>query len=117
MISIVDSNLEGADRRCHPRHSDHSPIYVGDGAVARRCRLVDVSDGGARILIGRDAELPSFVILVDPETGLSRRAALVWRSAIEIGVRLLEEGVRYRVMTSVGARGWNTGQRSCRRAS
>jgi hypothetical protein len=117
MISIVDSNLEGADRRCHPRHSDHSPIYVGDGAVARRCRLVDISDGGARILIGRGAELPSRVILVDPETGLSRRAVLVWRSTIEIGVRLLEEGVRYRVMTSIDARSWNIGRRSCRRAS
>jgi len=117
MISIVDSNLEGADRRYHPRHSDHSPIYVGDGAVARRCRLVDVSDGGARILIGRDAELSSLVILVDPETGLSRRAALVWRNAIEIGVRLLEEGVRYRIMTSIDTPGWNIGRRSCRRAS
>jgi hypothetical protein len=117
MISIVDSNLEGADRRRHPRRSDHSPIYVGDGAVACRRRLVDVSDGGARISVGRGAEIPSLVILVDPETGLSRRAVLVWRSAIEIGVRFLEEGVRYRVMTSIDASGWNTGRRSCRQAS
>jgi hypothetical protein len=117
MKSIIDSSQAGADRRSHPRHDDRSPVYVGDGAVARRCRLVDVSDGGARILVGRGAELPSQVILVDPDTGLSRRAALVWRSEIEAGVRFLEDGVRYRVMTSTDDLGWNAGRRSHRLAS
>jgi len=117
MMSIIDSSQDGADRRSHPRYSDRSPVYVGDGALARRCRLVDVSDGGARIFVGRSAELASQVILVDPETGLSHRAALVWRSETEAGVRFLEQGVRYRVMTSTDDLGWKTGWRSYRQAS
>jgi hypothetical protein len=117
MMSIIDSSSDGADRRSHPRYSDRSPLFVGAGAVARRCRLVDVSDGGARIFIGKGAELASHVILVDPQTGLSRRAALVWRTEIEAGVRFLEEGVRYRVMTSADDLGWSIGRRSYRRAS
>ncbi|SFJ37071.1 PilZ domain-containing protein [Caulobacter sp. UNC279MFTsu5.1] len=117
MRSLIDSSPDGADRRGHPRYSDQSPVYVGDGAVARRCRLVDVSDGGARIFIGRGAELPAHVVLVDPGTGLSHRAALVWRSESEAGFRFVEEGVRYRVMRSAEDLGWNTGLRSYRRAS
>jgi len=117
MTSLIDSSPNGGDRRGHPRYSDHSPVYVGDGAVARRCRLVDVSDGGARIFVGRGAELPSRVVLVDPGTGLSHRAALVWRSESEAGVRFVEEGVRYRVMRSAEDLGWGAGRASYRRAS
>ena len=117
MISINDSCSDGADRRSHPRYSDRSPVYVGDGSLARRCRLVDLSSGGARILVGRGAELASHVILVDPRTGLSQRAAVVWRSEVEVGVRFLEEGVRYRVMTCTGDLGWNAGRDSYRQAS
>lgn len=117
MMSINDSSSDGADRRSHPRYTDRSPVYVGDGALARRCRLVDVSSGGARILLGRGAELASHVILVDPRTGFSHRAAVVWRSEMEAGVRFLEEGVRYRVMTCTGDLGWNAGRESYRKAS
>jgi hypothetical protein len=117
MMSINDSSSDGADRRSHPRYSDRSPVYVGDGALARRCRLVDVSSGGARIFVGRGAELSPNVILVDPRTGLSHRAAVVWRSEAEAGVRFLEEGVRYRVMTCAGDLGWNAGLGAYRQAS
>jgi len=42
---------------------------------------------------------------------------VVWRSEIEAGVRFLEEGVRYRVMTCTGDLGWNAGGDSYRQAS
>lgn len=109
MTSIIDSSAGGADRRAHPRYRDRGPIYVGDGAVARKCAFVDISDGGARIRVGRGAAFPTHVVLVDPMTGLSRRAALVWRTDTEIGVRFVQEGVRYRVLKSADDLGWDMG--------
>jgi hypothetical protein len=100
MTSIIDSSADGADRRAHPRYQDHSPVYVGDGAVARKCAFADVSEGGARIVVGKGATLPHDVVLVDPVTGFSHRVAVVWRSETEIGVRFVQEGVRYRVIKS-----------------
>lgn len=114
---MIDSSLEAADRRSHPRFRDRSPVCVGDGSVARKCSLVDVSEGGARIFVGAGVELPREVVLVDPRTGLSHRAALVWRTETEAGVRFVEEGVRYRVMTCANDLGWNTGGRGRRWAS
>ena len=114
---MIDSCSGGADRRIHPRFRDRSPVCVGDGSVARKCSLIDVSEGGARIFVGRGVELPARVILVDPRTGLSHRAALVWRTETEAGVRFVEEGVRYRVMTCANDLGWNLGASARRRAS
>ncbi len=117
MTSIIDSSSDYADRRRHPRYRDNSPVYVGDGAVARRCALVDVSEGGARIHVGAGAELARYVVLVDPRTGLSRRATVVWRTDTEAGVRFLGEGVRYRVMRSAQDLAWNISCQARRRAS
>jgi hypothetical protein len=117
MTSIIDSSPDGADRRSHPRYRDRSPVYVGDGAIARKCSLIDVSEGGARVFVGRGAELPLGIVLVDPRTGLSHHAALVWRTETEAGVRFLKVGVRYRIMTSTSDLDWNTGRHSHRRAS
>ena len=44
--------------------------------------------------------LPNRVVLVDPRTGHSRQAAVIWRSEAEAGVRFLERGARYRVLRS-----------------
>jgi hypothetical protein len=117
MTSMIDSCSGGADRRIHPRFRDRSPVCVGDGSVARKCSLIDVSEGGARIFVGRGVELPREVVLVDPRTGLSHRAALVWRTETEAGVRFVREGVRYRVMTSANDLGWARGDRARRWAS
>lgn len=108
MTSIIDSRTDGPDRRTHPRCRDQGLIYVGDGSIARRCAFIDISEGGARIAIGRGVEFPTDVVLVDPETGFSRRATVVWRSQTDIGVRYGGEGVRYRVMRRAGdvASGW-----------
>ncbi|HWU79393.1 MAG TPA: PilZ domain-containing protein [Caulobacter sp.] len=115
MTSIIDSSADGADRRVHPRYHDHSPVYVGDGAIARKCAFADVSEGGARIVVGKGAMLPRDVILVDPATGFSHRVAVVWRSETEIGVRFVQEGVRYRVLRSANDLGCYVRHRPSRR--
>ena len=117
MTSIIDSSVDGADRRVHPRYRDHSLVYVGDGATARKCVFVDVSEGGARIAVGKGVMLPRDVVLVDPATGFSHRAALVWRTTTEIGVRFVQEGVRYRVMRTTDDLSWNLGRPSRRWAA
>jgi hypothetical protein len=117
MTSIIDSCADGADRRSHPRYSDRSPVYVGDGALARKCSLIDISEGGARISVAKGVALPRDVVLVDPRTGLSHRATLVWRTETEAGVRFVKAGVRYRVMTSTDDLVRETVERPSRRAS
>lgn len=100
MTSMIDSSSAGAERRERPRYRDTSPVLVGDGAIVRQCTLLDVSEGGVRIAVGTVGKLPYDVALVDPCTGLSHRAKLVWQSDTEAGLRFVGEGVRYRVMTA-----------------
>lgn len=117
MSETIDSYGYDADRRDHPRYLDRSSVYVGDGGIARKCAFVDVSEGGARIAIGKGAALPHYVILVDPGTGFSHQAAIVWRTGTEIGVRFIQEGVRYRVLRSADDLRWTLGRPSRRWAA
>lgn len=96
---MSDSSSAGAERRTHPRYRDASPVLVCDGAAVQQCTLLDVSDGGVRIAVSKAGRLPDDISLVDPRTGLSQRAKLVWQSDREAGLRFVGEGVRYRVMT------------------
>jgi len=69
---------------------------------------MDSSEDGPRVRLGDNrAMLPSKVVLVDPSTGGSRLAAVVWRSEAEIGIRFLEQGQRYRVLRSATDLAWN----------
>jgi hypothetical protein len=98
------------------RHQDERPIYLCDGLIVRRCLLTDRSeDGGTVCLSDNRATLPSQVVLVDPHTGRSDLAAVVWRSETEVGVRFLRQGARYRVLRSTADLAWkaNIPDRRC----
>lgn len=91
------------------RRPDERPIYLCDGLIVRRCLLTDRSeDEGTVCLSDSRATLPSQVVLVDPNTGRSDLAAVVWRSETEVGVRFLQQGARYRVLRSTADLAWKT---------
>ena len=100
-----------------PRYQDSRLVYLCDGLVVRRCALDEDCDGGGRLRFAeRHTSLPGRVVLVDPRTGASRLAEVVWRSETEIGVHFLERGQRYRVLKSAADLAWNV-ETSGRRAS
>ena len=60
-------------------------IIGNDGSWGRNCRLVDVSDGGARLLTEKPLELPgSFTLALSGK--IARRCVLQWVDDCEIGV-------------------------------
>jgi hypothetical protein len=99
MRCATDASAEGLERRGHPRYREDSLVYICDGALARRGVLMDVSESGARVRVD-GGPLPGRIVLVDPRTGRSDLAAVIWCGEAEIGVRFLSEGIRYRVLRS-----------------
>jgi len=65
-------------------------IDFGNGSEQRECTVLDVSDGGARLMVAAPALLPKEFWLLLTRSGVRRRRCkIVWRSDVEIGVRYL----------------------------
>ena len=65
-------------------------IDLGNGSEHRECTVLDVSDGGARLMVASPGHLPKeFWLLLTRSGARRRRCKLVWRSDVEIGVRYL----------------------------
>jgi PilZ domain-containing protein len=63
-------------------------IVASDGSWTRDCRVLDVSQSGAKLAIDQPAELPSDFILALSERGAAmRRCHVVWTAEREIGVK------------------------------
>jgi hypothetical protein len=62
-------------------------IVAPDGSWTRKCRVIDVSESGARIALEQAAELPKDFVLSLAERGRPmRRCHLVWTADDQIGV-------------------------------
>jgi hypothetical protein len=76
------------ERRRHPRHVVDRPAKIslpsGDTLPAR---IVDVSEGGAKLRVGWKGWLPKFFDLLDVFAGAHRSAKTVWRQFSWVGVR------------------------------
>jgi hypothetical protein len=56
----------------------------------RVCRMLDISEGGARISLDEPKSAPAHVVLHFKQGGLvARKCRVVWRSDTEIGVQFL----------------------------
>jgi hypothetical protein len=71
--------------------------YVGlldycDGEEPRPCQIVDISDGGARLLLFTDTDAvpETFTLLLSPSAKVRRACQVAWRSPNGIGVRFLK---------------------------
>ena len=62
-------------------------IDAGAGAAPIACHTEDVSQGGARIVLGRTAVVPdTFVLWLSSNGKVQRHCRVVWRNKRELGV-------------------------------
>lgn len=65
-------------------------IDIGDGSQPRSCNVLDVSEGGARIKVSSQDELPKeFWLIITKDRTRRRHCQMVWRSDTQVGVAYL----------------------------
>jgi len=63
-------------------------IIANDGSWGRDCRVLDVSQTGAKLAIEQPAELPDdFVLALSARGSAMRHCRVVWTTEREVGVR------------------------------
>ncbi|MGL4287533.1 MAG: PilZ domain-containing protein, partial [Phreatobacter sp.] len=68
-------------------------ISFDDGPCAIPCSLADVSETGARIMLGSAADMPQQFELTLTQNGrVTRRCLVVWRDDRALGVRFIDDG-------------------------
>ncbi len=66
----------------------NAKIVASDGSWDRDCRVLDVSQTGAKLAVAQASELPQDFILALSQGGTaSRRCRVVWAGEAEIGVK------------------------------
>ena len=62
-------------------------IIASDGAWARKCRVLDISQSGAKLALEDLSAFPrDFILMLSERGGPQRRCRLVWSTDDEIGV-------------------------------
>jgi hypothetical protein len=80
------------ERRRSVRECVHFPAWidVGDGSQPRHCDVLNVSEGGARIMVSSQDKLPTeFWLAVSKDRTRRRYCRMVWRSDTQIGLAYL----------------------------
>ena len=63
-------------------------IVATDGSWNRECRVLDVSETGAKLAIDQPTELPQdFMLSLSAHGSAIRQCQVVWAAGCEIGVR------------------------------
>ena len=78
-----------ANRRKFTRRSIgySAKIVASDGSWGRDCKVIDVSDSGARLAIEAGAELPKdFILALSMDGKATRQCHVMWTTDSEIGV-------------------------------
>jgi hypothetical protein len=78
-----------SERRKHPRHPTMSrpSIYLGKDVPLIPCALVNMSEGGARLVHRPPPVLPARFVLFFTLDGSKRRSCrVIWRDGDDIGV-------------------------------
>ena len=88
-MSFFSSLIE---RRTTARRSISRPAWIDseDGHTRLPCRIVDISEGGARLVLPEARDLPgnfSLVLLQDGSD--TKRCRMAWRSGETVGVEFL----------------------------
>ena len=78
-----------ANRRKSARRSIGygATIVAPDSSWTRKCRVLDVSESGAKLALEEPGELPKdFVLMLSERGGPTRRCHVVWETADQLGV-------------------------------
>jgi hypothetical protein len=62
---------------------------VDDESCATDCKLIDLSESGARLELPYANRLKNQFMLYVPSKGIERRVEVVWRNGYQIGVHFL----------------------------
>lgn len=87
---VTANNRNRSELRKSPRQHFHysATILVAKDAPPLACSILDISAGGARLLLKRDETLPETFILLLTKNGRPRRHChLIWRDGLSIGVK------------------------------
>jgi hypothetical protein len=77
-----------AEKRAHPRQDVLRPGRVVHGRTGRSvpCQIIDLSAGGARLLLQEDGLPDEGLTLIDQQLGSLNDCRVVWRKARLVGV-------------------------------
>ena len=66
-------------------------IIYNEGAFTVDCRIRDISEGGARILLPEGQVIPTRVILIDMRDRLAYECEVAWFQGAERGLKFLQK--------------------------
>jgi hypothetical protein len=64
-------------------------IVYNEGSYTYDCRIRDLSDGGARVVVAAGLVIPTHVVLIDTRAGIAYESEVVWLKAPEFGLKFL----------------------------
>lgn len=87
MVAAGNSRTRPEQRKT-PRQAFHyNATVVTDDQQRHPCKVVDISECGARIVLDSDGELPDrFVLLFSRSGGARRYCRKIWRDGPTVGV-------------------------------
>jgi hypothetical protein len=92
-MAMIGTYRTHAEQRKKPRRlfKYNAKIVAGKGKPQLNCLVVDVSEGGARICLARDVEVPAiFTLLLTRDGGARRFCQTLRRDGMVLGVRFIE---------------------------
>lgn len=92
---VVDSGYRSqTELRKKPRRQLHyrARILLSKKGTPRPCSIEDISEGGARIILQKDEELPKRFLLLLTARGVARICREVWRDELTVGIEFLDSG-------------------------
>ena len=81
-------------RKSERRRVDLMAVILaeGDGTMICQCKMVDVSQGGTKLMVERPSMIPeSFVLVLAHSARIHRKCKVRWRSLTAIGVEFLRD--------------------------
>lgn len=64
-------------------------IVYNEGQYSCDCRIRDISDGGARVVLAAGIVIPTHVILIDTRGAILYESEVAWLKAPEFGLKFL----------------------------
>lgn len=64
-------------------------IVYNEGIYTYDCRIRDLSQGGARVVVAAGLIIPTHVVLIDTRAGIAYEAEVMWMKAPEFGLKFL----------------------------
>ena len=84
---MAEANVD--ERRVRRRPTAAMAAGALDGALLFKCKMLDVSEAGARLRLDAEATAPDRFQLIDIQAGVTYSARVVWRRGPVAGIAFL----------------------------